>query len=352
MQGAMGQTSLVSISRFSTLELPAKERFDAWVRDSRCDCKLLDDNPEPFNAESSGVALGPLFLSGRRSLNRKATAAHVVRRTDGLIRTDGQDFFRFSLLSSGRSLFRSTRSSAVRAAGELHFSDAAQFHEYEIRTGGGISLVVPRDFLPGHAANLHGHRLSSGVGRLLGDHLLSLFRNLTDLKEQDVPHVVQSTLQLATAAVSPTAETLREADSPIRNALLGRIQRYIDEHLLEPDLTPDRICRDVGLSRAKLYQLFDGLGGVMRQIQRARLRRVYQVLADLSQPRARIAEIAWRHGFSDEKYFSRLFKAEFGHTPSETLGRAVHSPDTDADDRSAQAGHPAGWVLPWGVPRS
>lgn len=206
---------------------------------------------------------------------------------------------------------------------------------------------MPRDFLPGEAANLHGHTLSSGIGRLLGDYLLSLFQNLPNLSEPDVPHVVQSTLQLVTAAISPTAETVREADSPIRNALLGRVQRYMDDHLLDPDLKPERICRDIGVSRAKLYQLFESSGGVMRQIQRKRLGRAYRALADLGRPRACIAEIAWRHGFSDEKYFHRSFKAEFGHTPNETFECARRP----AGDRSAkQENVPAGLNVPWGVP--
>jgi AraC-like DNA-binding protein len=129
--------------------------------------------------------------------------------------------------------------------------------------------------------------------------------------------------------------------------------RYIDTHLLNVDLTPDRICRDVGLSRAKLYQLFEGNGGVMRQIQRRRLRRAYQTLADPTRPHPHIAEIAWGHGFSNEKYFHRLFKTEFGHTPSETLenmhAASVLKPAARRG-RQDHASRPSGWTLPFGVP--
>jgi AraC-like DNA-binding protein len=341
----------VPIFKSSTLDLPEADRFHLWMEGSHCDSRLKDETSAAFAMDSSAATLGPLILSGRRWLHQEGSLIYEMRRTEQRIRTDGQDFFYLLLLTGGRNLFRSENVQSRRGAGDLCLSDAAQPHEYEIKPGGGISLVVPRDFMPRGAGNLHGQTLSSGIGRLLGDHLLSLFRNLPDLRAQDVQHVVQSTLQLVTAAVSPTDDTVREAESPIRNALRASVLRYIDVHLLDPDLTPERICRGIGLSRARLYQLFEGTGGVMRQIQRKRLRRAYRVLADFSLPRRRIAEIAWSHGFSDDKHFYRLFKAEFGHTPSETLERARHSLDPSFAGQGDGADRPAGWSVPWGVPR-
>lgn len=165
--------------------------------------------------------------------------------------------------------------------------------------------------------------------------------------------IVQSLLLLLTAAVAPGAQAFDDARGPIDNALVERARRYIDAHLLEPDLTPDRICRDIGVSRARLYQLFGEEGGVMRQITRRRLRHAYHVLGDPTRRHQRIAEIAWAHGFPDEKYFHRLFKAEFGHTPKETLACAaapVLLPvGADGGDHWGDGGRLTGWTLPFGV---
>jgi len=79
--------------------------------------------------------------------------------------------------------------------------------------------------------------------------------------ENDISHVAQSTIQLLCAAVFPTSERLRLASRPLDEALQARVQRYIDEHWAEIDLAPFQICRDVGLSRSKLYQLFEHNGG-------------------------------------------------------------------------------------------
>jgi AraC-like DNA-binding protein len=341
------QAALVSVSRFSTRKIPERERFDLWVAGSHCDCRLRDRDSISFSGEASGAALGSLILSERKWSDPQRSASYEVRRTARRIRTDGHDFYRFTIFSQAADL------EGAKQPGELILLDAAQPLEGVVEPGQSISLALPRDALPRHAERWHGRALSSGIGRLLNDHLRSLSRNLPVLRERDVPYVVESTLQLLTAAVMPTADTVRQASAPIRDALVNRVLRYIDMNLLEADLTPDRICRDIGLSRAKLYQLFEGSGGVMRQIQRKRLQRVYRLLANPNRARARIAEIAWRHGFSNEKYFYRLFKAEFGHTPNETVattsGGRPRALTTDRDREPAEIGRPFDWTLPFGM---
>lgn len=348
----MAQISSIPIFNFSTLDFPEKDRFHVWVKDNHCDCRLGHGAPLAFNAGATGATLGPLILSGRRWLDQNPASAYEVRRTERHIRTDGLDFFRFTLVVSGRFLCRWTNPQSIKIAGDLFVLDAAQINDSIVEAGDVISLVVPRDLLPSQTELLHGQSLTSGIGRLLGDHLLSLFRNLAHLGSHEIPYVVQSTLQLLTAAISSTPDSLGEASNPIRDMLRDRILRYIDAHLLDADLAPDRICRDVGLSRAKLYQLFEGSGGVMRQIQRKRLRRAYQMLADPNRPQSHIAEVAWRHGFANEKYFFRLFKAEFGHTPRETLENMRSSALKDAigQHNPQDANLPLGWTLPFGTP--
>ncbi|WP_323119647.1 helix-turn-helix transcriptional regulator [Burkholderia alba] len=352
----MTSTSLVPLFRFSTLDFPEKERFSAWVRDNHCHCRLQNGGSVAFDAQSTGAVLGPFILSGRSWVDRGRNAAYEVNRTERLIRADGQDFFRLSIVVSGRLLYRPASPQPAKAAGDLFIFDAAQANESRIEPGDMISLVVPRDFLPSRTAQWHGLTLSGGVALLLRDYLVSLFRNLPTLNRDDVPHIVKSTLHLITAAVDPTSDAVRQASIPIHDVLFDRVMRYVDAHLLEADLTPDRICRSVGVSRAKLYQLLDSHGGVMRQIQRKRLQRAYHVLADPNRSGVRMADVAWNHGFPSEKHFYRAFKERFGHTPSETLAslpRAELSLDEVAlKHRLEQTNRSFGWTLPFGVFKS
>ncbi|MFJ6325178.1 MULTISPECIES: helix-turn-helix transcriptional regulator [unclassified Rhizobium] len=322
----MAQTSSSSVYDFSTGDLPENDRLRFWVKDNHCDCRVWNPELVSFDVEAIGAELGPLILSGREWPGGVEAPGCEAPTTNRHIRADSHDFFRFTLVLDGRYLFRSTEPVSVKSAGDLFLLDGAQVNDCIVEGNNVISLAVPRDLLPSQTALLHGHTLTAGVAGLLTDHLISLFRNLPMLKEQEIPYVVQSTLQLLTAVVSSASDAMQETAGPMRELLLGRVLRYLDTHLLETDLTPDRICRDVGVSRAKLYQLFEGNGGVMRQIQRKRLHRAYQLLADPKRPRPHIAELAWRHGFSNEKYFYRLFKTEFGHTPGETLKNMLQPP--------------------------
>ncbi len=180
---------------------------------------------------------------------------------------------------------------------------------------------------PGHPDPLEGLaaelQVSDAASELLFDYLCSLRKHLPHLSAAETPHVIQATNSLMRAGLRPLPDTVRDEGRAQPNTVLfQRVQRYIDSNLASADLTPERICKDVGISRSKLYQLFAPSGGVMRVVQRERLLRIREILADPARPKMRIAEIAWCHGFVSEKHFSRVFKAEFGHTPRETLERA------------------------------
>lgn len=321
----MSEHQALRIRRFSTDSAPVGERFDAWAAHSTyCDMVTTYRSDLPFDAHRDNVSIGPLILAGRTWRHPDPSLAYDAKRTPARIRADQRDFHSFSLQICGTAALRSDASTAVKRPGDLYLLDFARPFERVITPGSEISLSVPRDWLPADTGKLHGASLTRGVGSLFGDYLMSLYNTLPQLTRHDVPHIVRATTELLKASLHPELDTLAAAQTPIRDLLLQRIRRYIDDHLLQPDLTPGSICRDVGLSRAMLYRLFESAGGVMREIRQKRLYRVHQVLSSPDRPEERIRDIAWRHGFTDEKYFYRIFKAEFGHTPRETVEQVRH----------------------------
>jgi AraC-like DNA-binding protein len=76
------------------------------------------------------------------------------------------------------------------------------------------------------------------------------------------------------------------------------------------------------MSRSNLYRLFEDTGGVARYIQRERLLEAHAVLTDPATTPS-ISAIAEDLCFADASSFSRTFKREFGHSPSEVRSAAL-----------------------------
>ncbi|MFE4831932.1 helix-turn-helix domain-containing protein [Streptomyces sp. NPDC056672] len=108
------------------------------------------------------------------------------------------------------------------------------------------------------------------------------------------------------------------ADTPCGNqALLLRIQAFIERHLADPDLTPQAIARAHRISLRHLHRLFEGEDvTVGRWVQRRRLEACGR---DLVRPAnsSTIAAVAHRWGFTSAAHFSRVFRAAYGMSPRE-----------------------------------
>ncbi len=76
------------------------------------------------------------------------------------------------------------------------------------------------------------------------------------------------------------------------------------------------------MSRSNLYRLFEDIGGVARYIQRERLLEAQSILSDPARTQS-ISAIAEDLCFADASSFSRMFRREFGHSPSEVRSAAL-----------------------------
>ena len=159
-------------------------------------------------------------------------------------------------------------------------------------------------------------QLDGGRGLLLSDYLLLLNRSLTELSVAEVPHVVEATRCLIAACLAPSRDRFAEAQKPIDTVVMERARRFIGRRLADPDLTPEMLCAELGVSRSRLYRLFESLGGISAYIRRQRLLKTRDALSDSSDRRS-ISRIAEEWGFTDPSAYSRTFRHEFGMSPSE-----------------------------------
>lgn len=199
-----------------------------------------------------------------------------------------------------------------------------------------IQLFLARDAFRDVAALLDaalGSTLNSPLGHLLGDYMMALEQRLAVMREADLPRLAVAVGAMVAAAVAPSAERTAVAKPQIDLGRKERVRQAVRRHLRTPTLGPKTLSRLVGMSRSNLYRLFEDTGGVARYIQ---LQRLFEAQAVLSDPAITqsISAIAEDLCFADASSFSRMFRREFRHSPSEVRSAALAGLASSATPRS------------------
>jgi AraC-like DNA-binding protein len=202
------------------------------------------------------------------------------------------------------------------AVPELHC--LATSFERESNHDGILTLFIPHDLFAS-TAGLHRMldvKFEGGLGKLLADYLFFLDRSLADLQLPEIPYIVEATRSLVAVCLAPSKDRMMEARAPVDSTLLARARRMIDSRLTDRDLTSETLCAALGVSRSRLYRIFESLGGVASYIRKQRLLRTRDALSDVADTRS-ISRIAEQWGFVDASAYSRTFRHEFGISPKE-----------------------------------
>jgi YesN/AraC family two-component response regulator len=114
---------------------------------------------------------------------------------------------------------------------------------------------------------------------------------------------------------------LSNEDSPAdfgseEEAFIIRFNKIVSEHLGDPDLDQQLICRELGVSRALLYNKMKAIvgTGAKEYITHIRIEKAKSLMEN---PSLSIADIAEMTGFTSQSYFSTAFKSQTGMTPSQ-----------------------------------
>lgn len=104
---------------------------------------------------------------------------------------------------------------------------------------------------------------------------------------------------------------------------LEQLISIIEEHLGNPDMDVNYICRQIGMSRTRLHTKISSITGqpISDFIRGIRLKKAAQLLSEQD---ASIADVMYRVGIQTQSYFTKVFREEFGKTPAQfvkDLGR-------------------------------
>jgi AraC-like DNA-binding protein len=162
-----------------------------------------------------------------------------------------------------------------------------------------------------------------GVGGLLASHLEAVSAQFDHLDIEERATALRHGVELATAALRRGMGLSVDSSGGVE-ALYAAALRTIDGGADDPLLTPERIARRVGCSRASLYRLFAGRErSVAESLWEARLTRARRRLGQPELACLTVSEIAYRSGFLEPASFARMYRRRFGETPSDTRARAA-----------------------------
>lgn len=164
-------------------------------------------------------------------------------------------------------------------------------------------------------------RGGEGIGALASDFLTALaakadFRRSTigDRRARTAVHLLSVlVMELLDADATDGADDAAGAG----NEMLSRIRAYIEEHLMDPDLSPESIARAHHISVRYLQKLFQNGGSTVSQWVRQRRLEFCRFELGRSHRRITMAAVARRWGFSSPSHFSRTFRGAYGMSPSE-----------------------------------
>jgi AraC-like DNA-binding protein len=317
----LARTRQMKPNIFSTRDLRPRDQLEAWREwyEPVFDVVSKQSIGDEFPADIHLWKLGGLAVS-----RTSAPSVHVVR-TKAHLRRDPVDHWVISYCARGAH-FAMTAGTELEVPARVPFIwSLGQEFLHERTDVDRVQFLMARDAFRDIAPPLDaacGSTLDTPLGDLLGDSMMAVERRLPAVTEADFPRLSSAVGAMVAAAVAPSAERSALAAQQIELGRKERVRQAVRRHLRTPTLGPKTLSRVVGMSRSNLYRLFEDTGGVVRYIQRERLLEAQSILSDLATTQS-ISAIAEDLCFADASSFSRVFKREFGYSPTEVRSAAL-----------------------------
>lgn len=257
-----------------------------------------------------------------------AAGAHEVERTPQLIADGRSEYYKVSVLLSGRGLLVQDNRELTLGPGDIAIYDTGRPYSLEFDAEfRNFVFMLPKDTLDipiDLMDQLVASRLSprSPVAALLAQHLPLVPQATAHSSAVGGTHIVRSTVGLVEAVCLDQLGKDPVALDP-RYRLLQEVREYIDTNLASPTLSPPQIAAAHYISVRHLHSLFHAEGvSIATWIRTRRLERCQRELADTRLAHHAISVIASRSGFVDAAHFSKLFRSHAGMTPRDYRAHA------------------------------
>lgn len=296
---------------FSTRAFAPRERFAHYhdFYSPGSDPAALD---APVDAEVHARRLDGVLLYERR-LRGLATERLATR-----VRRNQFDHFTLQLNLAGELHGEGDQGFRAVRPGEIQLLDMAKPMRTRMPDLHSITVSVARSVIESAGAStgaLHGLVIPADPAGALGRWLVSTSAGgeaRPDPARANDADILAELLGAALSGLGLSTHLARErADLERMNAA----RRFVEANLFDETLGPVQVAGAAGVSRATLYRLFEGVGGVRKYIQ---MRRLARLRGSLFEPAGQtVAALAFEAGFVSEHHANRSFRQEFGRPPAE-----------------------------------
>lgn len=324
-----GQDRLVPFKEGSTAFAPPRERLRYW--DSYNASELVGLRCSTY-AEEGLHARERNFDLGALRIADIVGNEHVVERTMPIVRRHPKDSLFACLLLEGEAFFYQAGSCTLVRSGDLivYGTDKPYLYGFS-RPMRQLMIDVTADelfpsgdrVLPASVLKVDGS-LRSGqlLTQPLRDEVLGFIGNPRADIAASVQEEIRARLRLL---LRPSLEDTPRGDDVLTLRLL-RAERFIAEHLTDPELDAEAVASHMAMSLRNLSRVFEKHNcSLTKWIWQERLALAHRQLADRTTSRS-IGDVALGCGFSTQAHFAREFKQRYGLTPT-------HHRETAADGR-------------------
>ncbi|SLN31469.1 Transcriptional activator NphR [Falsiruegeria litorea R37] len=306
-------------SHFSVRDLPRRHRFEEWRESISCVFEVeaaSDVRQENFKASVDGHLLDTVMLAETSSRQQ------TWHRSPQRIAADGMDHYMIQLFSDGNMATDQGDNAGVSPKGGLVVFDLSREAKSATNDFTNVSLILPREMVAPFLQapdDQHLRYLSpkEPLVRLLHNQIATLRSVAPDMTTAQAVEVVPHVAGLVSACLNGTVHGAHSTKAGIPLATITLVKKIIEARLGDNRLSPAEIARHAGVSRSRLYEIFESYGGVAKYIRTRRLRAVARQLADPALAHRPIYDVALACGFENAPAFARAFRTRFDQSPRE-----------------------------------
>jgi len=312
--------------RFSTAELPEKDRITIW-RDYYCRM-LMKLDIEPINDVPLECAILTRTLPGVHMMSTAMSPTRITRTREFLSENNGD--FIFVINQTGSVNVRARNREILLREGDALLMSTSEVKVFDRPVhGGSLSFRMSRSTLSPIVPNVDDLVMQLIPQRiealkLLAGYAAPLFNDIAltspEFRRTAVNHLHDLiALSLGSAHDSP-------GGSRLPAARLEMAKAFIVENSHQRDLSVGGVAAQFGLTPRNLQRLFENEGTTFSEFLLARrLNHAHRMLTEPRLALSAVATIAYDAGFGDLSYFNRSFKRHFGATPRDVRRSLVKS---------------------------